>query len=75
MIESAVVAAIFSDVDHALEASIEGGVENFALRFSAAFHRNLAEGFVPSFPSCILYSFKSPVWNFPPEIFLCLLRR
>ena len=51
VIKGAVVASIFRDVDHSLEASIEGRAEDPALRFGAAFQGNLSKNFVPTCPS------------------------
>jgi len=56
VIKGAVVASIFRDVDHSLEASIEGHAEDPALRFGAAFQGNLSKNFVPTCPSPILHS-------------------
>ena len=74
MIESAVVAAVFGDVDHALEAAIERGVEDFALRFCAAFDCDLTESFVPARAGCVFYGVEVPCGNFVAKILLCLLR-
>jgi hypothetical protein len=43
VIKGAVVASIFRDVDHSLEASIEGRAEDPALRFGAAFQAILLQ--------------------------------
>ena len=64
VIESAVVAAIFGDVDHAFEAAIERGVEDFALRFCAALDRDLTESFVPARAGCVLDGGRSPMREF-----------
>ena len=55
VIESTVIAAVFRDVDHALEAAIERGVEDFALRFRAAFDCDLTESFVPARVGRVFY--------------------
>src|SRR5271170_5275856 len=73
MIERAVVAAVLSNIDHALKAAIESGVEDPALRFGATFDCDLAQGFVPPRLSRILDSFKAPRRNFAPQVFLRLL--
>ena len=72
VIESTVIAAILSYVDHAFETPIQGSVEHLALRLGTAFYRNLTECLVPLPPSRILDSFKAPGWNLSVEIPLCL---
>ena len=73
MIESAVVLAVFGDVDHALEAAIERGVEDFALRFGAAFDCDLTERLVPARLGRVFDVAQSPCGNFAAKILLCLL--
>ncbi len=73
VIEPAVVLAVLGDVDHALEAAIERGVKNPALRLRAAFHRNLAERLVPARLRRGLHRLEAPLRNLPLQILLRLL--
>ena len=73
VVESAVVPAIFADVDHALVAAIKSGVENPALRFRSVFHRDAAESLIPADLCCGFYGVKAPGGNFAAKISLGLL--
>ena len=48
MIETAVILAIFSNIDHAFGAAIERGVKDSALGFGSAFYCDAAKGVIPS---------------------------
>ncbi len=48
VVESAVVLAVLSDLDHALGTAVERGVEDFALCFCAPFNLDLSERLIPA---------------------------
>lgn len=72
MIESAIVAAVFTDVDHPFEATIESGVENPAQRFSATLRYDLTERLIPARLCGNLDFFELQRWNLMAQIALCL---
>ena len=72
MIEGAVVAAIFRDVNHPFVATIKSGVKNFALRFGPAFYGDAAEHLIPTCFSVLFDLVKSPGWNLMAQIALGL---
>src|ERR1039457_6133075 len=74
MVEAAEILAVFSNVGHAAQRPIEGGIEDCALPFRSPHRANSAERAVPkSFCAC-LNSVEGPAGNLPFKIATRLIR-
>ena len=73
VVETAVVSAIFRDVDHALKTPVERSVENAPLRLRPAFHGDLTQHLVPTSLRRRLRRFEAPRRNLAAQVRLRLL--